>query len=150
MQINSGSIGALFGLAISIVLAGCAVMSPQQARNKVEEMSVFEVCLAAEAKMDRKTFALAPEVVNAVFERVRERTIDCASHRLEVIQFLTRALRGRGAAQRTQSLLFRFWLFWGALVWRCETPPVLRSARLRTATISVRAVAVRSKRSPTG
>lgn len=108
MQINSGSIGALIGLAISIMLAGCAVMSPQQARNKVEEMSVFEVCLAAEAKMDKKTFALAPEVVNAVFERVRERTIDCASHRLEVIQFLTRALREEEQRNERNRFYFGF------------------------------------------
>jgi len=113
MQQDTRRINILSGIVVSIVLTGCAVMSPQQVRDRVGEMTTFEVCLAAEAKMDRKTFALGPEMINAVFERLREQTIDCSGQRPEIIQFLIRALRDEEKRNERNRFYFGFGLSGG-------------------------------------
>lgn len=57
------------------------------------EMNDFELCLAVQAKMDRRTFALDQEVFEAAKSLHHERAVDCTKHHQAIIDFLVRSLR---------------------------------------------------------
>lgn len=83
----------VIGVVLLGTLAGCAAITPQKARQIASEMNDFELCLAVQAKMDRRTFALEQEVLEAAKTMREERSVDCAAQHQAIVDFLVRALR---------------------------------------------------------
>ena len=92
-------------------LAGCATLTPERAGQMVSEMSEFELCLAVEAGMDKRTFRLAPEVSAAAKERSLSLPVDCGVQRKAIIEFLVRSLR----EEESRNDRFRFHFGFGLI-----------------------------------
>jgi len=90
----------------ALLLSGCASMTPEKARALAAEMAPFERCLALGAKMDRRTFRLSQEVLQAVRESAEVARLDCQPFQQEIIDFLVQALRQE--EQRNERFRFFF------------------------------------------
>lgn len=94
-------------------LTGCAALTPEVVSQRVEAMDEFELCLGKEAKMDRRTTALEPEIVAAIQAQAKAKKLDCASKRPEIIAFLVRSLRDEERRNEQFKFHFGFGIFRG-------------------------------------
>ena len=74
-------------------LLGCASLTPEKINQRISSMSEFELCLAAEAGMDKQTFALDPAIIASAKDQLTRTKFDCAVKREEIIRFLVNSLR---------------------------------------------------------
>ena len=74
-------------------MVGCATLTPEKIAKRVDTMNDFDLCLASSAEMDKFTFVLPDEIVQAAKERIASKKIDCASKQDEIVRFLVRSLR---------------------------------------------------------
>ena len=74
-------------------IVGCAMLTPEKIAKRVDAMNDFDLCLASSAEMDKFTFMLPDEIVQAAKERIASQKVDCASKQDEIIRFLVKSLR---------------------------------------------------------
>lgn len=74
-------------------LLGCASLTPEKINQRISSMNEFELCLAAEAGMDKQTFALDPAIIAAAKGQIALNKFDCSVKREEIIRFLVNSLR---------------------------------------------------------
>ena len=80
-------------LACIFIFTGCASLTPEKINQRVDAMNDFDLCLASSAEMDKRTFALEPEIIQAAKERITTKKLDCTSKHDEVVRFLVKSLR---------------------------------------------------------
>lgn len=74
-------------------LLGCASLTPEKINQRISSMNEFELCLAAEAGMDKQTFVLDPVIIDAAKSQLALSKLDCSLKREEIIRFLVKSLR---------------------------------------------------------
>lgn len=93
-----------------VLLSGCASLTPQQITQRIDTMSEFQICLAAQTGLDSKAFDLDVAIV-AAKERIAERKLDCSTKHDEIVRFLVTSLKQE---QRYREIYFPrsgFWRF---------------------------------------
>mgnify|MGYP000205044151 FL=1 len=80
-------------VSFAATIVACASLIPEKIAKRVDAMNDFDLCLASSAEMDKRTFALEPEIIHASKERIVLQKIDCAAKHDEVVRFLVKSLR---------------------------------------------------------
>lgn len=94
-----------------VLLAGCASLTPQQITQRIDTMSDFQLCLAAQTGLDSKAFDLDIALVAAAKDRIAQRKLDCSSKHDEIVRFLVTSLKQE---QKYREIYFPragFWRF---------------------------------------
>jgi hypothetical protein len=80
-------------IGFAITVGACASLTPEKIAKRLDTMNDFDLCLASSAEMDKFTFALPEEIVQAARERITAKKLDCTSKQEEIVRFLVKSLR---------------------------------------------------------
>ena len=100
-------------LLLSAAMYGCATLTPEKINQRIDAMNDFDLCLASSAEMDKRTFQLENEIIQAAKERILARKIDCSTKQEEIVRFLVKALRD----QEKRNEQFRTHFGFGVMRW---------------------------------
>ncbi len=89
----SQSFKFLVVVSFAATIVACASLTPEKIAKRVDTMNDFDLCLASSAEMDKFTFALPEEIIQAAKERIATKKLDCASKQDEIVRFLVKSLR---------------------------------------------------------
>jgi hypothetical protein len=110
-QFSIHRFGKHIALLALVLLGGCASLTPQQITQRIDTMSDFQICLAAQTGLDSRAFDLNDVIVTAAKERIAQRKLDCSSKHDEIVRFLVTSLKQE---QKYREIYFPrsgFWRF---------------------------------------
>ncbi len=80
-------------ILVAVMLTACASLTPAQITQRIDVMSDFQLCLAAQAGLDSRAMDLDDVIITAAKERITQRKFDCSTKHDEIVRFLVTSLK---------------------------------------------------------